>query len=67
MTSGNRHGRDWMASEFVRFIVVEGHTETLIFEHVRNIAGKCKACQKVWPCNWRRLGEQALELLLATA
>jgi len=56
-----------VASEFVRFIAAEGHTEALIFEHVRNLKGVCESCQKTWPCNWRRLGEQALELLLATA
>ena len=67
MTSGNRHGRDWLASEFVRFIVVEGHTETLISEHVRGGEGECQSCQRIWPCNWRRLAEQALELLLAAA
>jgi len=50
-------------TEIVHFIALEGHTETLIFEHVRTVAGHCSECANPWPCNWRRLGKQVLALL----
>jgi hypothetical protein len=50
-------------SEFVYFIALEGHVEALITEHVRTVSGICAGCNKPWPCNWRKLADQALEVL----
>jgi len=52
-----------VTSEFVHFLALEGHVESLVTEHVRSLSGDCAGCGKRWPCNWRQLGEQALELL----
>jgi hypothetical protein len=50
-------------SEFVYFLAAEGHVEILVIEHVRTASGDCAECRRPWPCNWRKLADQALELL----
>lgn len=56
----NRHTQP--ANEFVYFLAAEGHAESLNSEHVRHSSGDCVACGKAWPCNWRRITDQALEI-----
>jgi hypothetical protein len=49
-------------SEFVYFLAEEGHVEGLLHQHVCSDSGMCSGCGKAWPCNWRRLTDQALEI-----
>jgi hypothetical protein len=53
-------------SEFVYFLAEEGHVEGLLHQHVCSDSGMCTGCGKSWPCNWRRLTDQALEISSAT-
>jgi len=53
-------------SEFVYFLAEEGHVEGLLDQHVCSDSGVCIGCGKAWPCNWRRLTDQALEISSAT-
>jgi len=61
MVSWGRHMRP--VSEFIHFIAAQGHVEELLTEHVRTSSGNCLTCRRSWPCNMRRVGEEALELL----
>jgi hypothetical protein len=53
-------------SEFVYFLAEEGHVEGLLDQHVCSDSGVCTGCGKAWPCNWRRLTDQAVEISSAT-
>jgi len=55
-----------LVSEFVYFLAEEGHVEGLLDQHVCSDSGVCTGCGKAWPCNWRRLTDQALEISSAT-
>lgn len=50
------------ASEFIHFIAAQGHVEDVLTEHVRTASGSCLTCKRTWPCNMRRVGEEALDL-----
>ncbi|MDQ2707399.1 MAG: hypothetical protein M3Z25_07075 [Actinomycetota bacterium] len=47
----------------MHWIANQGHIEELINAHVRTATGQCGECGKSWPCNWRRLADEALDLL----
>jgi len=53
-------------SEFVYFLAEEGHVDGLLDQHVCSDSGVCTGCGRAWPCNWRRLTDQALEISSAT-
>src|SRR5262249_49027738 len=56
--------RENRLSEFLYFLAAEGDLESLVNEHVRDKSGtSCVGCGKCWPCNWRKLADQALEVL----
>lgn len=53
-----------LPSEFVHYIAANGYTADLFNQHVRSVTGtNCKECGRSWPCNMRRVAEQALRLL----
>lgn len=52
-----------VTSEFVYFLAAQGHVEDVLTEHVRTASGSCLTCKRSWPCNMRRVGEEALDLL----
>jgi hypothetical protein len=43
-----RHRRPEPVSEFVAFLVREGHVETVMIEHVRGRSGHCQRRGKPW-------------------
>jgi hypothetical protein len=57
-----RHRRPESISEFVSFLVREGHVETVMIEHVPTRSGHCRRCGNPWPCYWRKLAAAALPL-----
>jgi hypothetical protein len=57
-----RHRRPEPISEFVSFLVREGHVGTVMVEHVAAGSGRCRRCGAPWPCYWRKLAAAALPL-----
>lgn len=56
-------GTDREHSEFVHYIAANGYTADLFNQHVRSPDGTtCQYCERGWPCNMRKVAEQALRL-----